>query len=123
MAFAYIAGAAMALLAILFFASTITHAEAPAGLYATIATTSQMAVTPTQSLVIATSSCQSRIISTTASPIMIGFTDAKGFVPTALVGFLQPASTTVAYDAGMYGCGAVRIYSFVNSTITVAEGR
>lgn len=123
LAFAYMAGAATAFLAILFFYSAVTHAEAPAGLASTVATTSQIAVTPTASLVIATSSCNARIISTTASPIMIGFTDNQGFVPTALVGFLQPASTTVSYDAGMYGCGAVRIYSFVNSSITVADSR
>jgi hypothetical protein len=54
---------------------------------------------------------------------MITFTDAQGKVPTATFGVLQAASTTVAYDASQYGCGAVRIYSFVSSAITVQEAR
>jgi hypothetical protein len=44
-------------------------------------------------------------------------------VPTALIGHLQAASTTVSYDSGIYGCNAVRIYSFASSIITVSESR
>lgn len=98
--------------------------SATSGLSATIATTSNPTVgTSPASPVVATSTCTSRIISTLASPIMIGFSDVQGFVPTALIGHPQAASTTVAYDSGLYGCGAVRIYSFAASTITVSETR
>lgn len=90
---------------------------------ATVATTSNPTVTTSASLVFATSTCAARTISTVASPIMITFTDAQGKVPTATFGVLQAASTTVAYDASQYGCGAVRIYSFVSSAITVQEAR
>ena len=104
--------------------STTNQANAAAGqLPATIATTSALTVNTTVSRVFATSSCAARIITTTASPIMIGFTDYQGFIPTALIGHLQAASTTVSYDANMYGCGAVRVYSFVAGTITVSESR
>lgn len=115
----------VAILAIVFAMSTgqAAKASAPSGLIATMATTSSPIVTSTQSLVIATSTCTARVISTTASPIMITFTDVQGKVPSATFGFLQPASSTVAYDGGLYGCGAVRVYSFVSGTITVADSR
>lgn len=98
------------------------HADST-NLPATVATTSNPTVNTTASLVFATSSCVARVISTTASPIMMTFTDAQGKVPTATFGVLQPASTTVSYDASQYGCGAVRIYSFVSGAITVQEAR
>lgn len=120
---AYTAGAVFVLLLLAFFTSQVTKASAPTGLPATIATTSALTVTTTPILAIATSSCSARIISTTASPIMIGFTDAQGFVPSGVQGFLQAASTTVAYDSGQYGCGAVRIYSYVSGSITVSDSR
>lgn len=101
----------------------VANASAPSGLIATMASTSNPVVTTTPSLVIATSTCTARVISTTASPIMITFTDNQGKVPSATFGFLQPASTTVVYDGGQYGCGAVRIYSFVSGAITVADSR
>jgi hypothetical protein len=98
--------------------------SAPSGLPATVATTSPAAVSTTQSLVIGTSSaCASRVISTKASAIMLTFSDAQGQVPTGTYGFVQAASTTVAYDSGLYGCGAVRAYSFASDTITVTETR
>jgi len=54
---------------------------------------------------------------------MVGFSDAQGFVPNVAKGFYQAASTTVAYDSGLYGCDAVRIYSFATQQITVLEAR
>lgn len=103
--------------------SNYAHASAPSGLPSTIATSSNPTVTTTPSLVFATSSCAARIITTVASPIMITFSDNQGKVPSGIFGHLQPASTTVVYDSGQYGCGAVRIYSFVSSAITVSESR
>lgn len=99
------------------------HASAPSGLQATIATTSNPTVNTTAALVIATSSCSARIITTYASPIMITFSDVQGSIPTGLFGHLQAASTSIAYDSGLYGCGAVRIYSFVAQNITVSDSR
>lgn len=98
-------------------------ASAPSGLQASIATTSNPTVTSTAVLVFATSSCAARTISTSASPIMITFSDNQGKVPTGSFGTLQAASTTVTYDSGQFGCGAVKIYSFTSQVITVAEAR
>ena len=90
---------------------------------ATVATTSVIAVSNTQIPVFATSTCASRIISTQASPIMIGFTDAQGFLPSGLQGFLQAASTTVSYPADQYGCKTFRIFGYAATNITVSESR
>lgn len=88
----------------------------------TSATSSAIAVTNTASTVFATSSmCSARIITSYASPLMLTFSDNQGKTPTGVYGHLQPASTTVAYDSGLYGCGAVKIYSFVSQTISVTE--
>lgn len=119
-------GIVVLLSALYLLSTTRAHAEAPSGLYATVATTSVFTVNTTASLVFATTTgggCAARTISTTASPIMIGFSDNQGFVPSALQGFLQAASTTVIYNGGLYGCGAVRVYSFVAGAITVMETR
>lgn len=119
-----------ALIAIGFSAhSQKVSASAPPGIITTIATTSVAAVTATQILVFATSSCSTRIISTTnIDGIRISFTDGvpgtlQGFQPTATQGFWQGASTTVAYDATQYGCGALRVFSGTPQTITVSESR
>lgn len=103
--------------------SPLARAGAPSGLPSTIATTSNPTVGTTAVLVFATSTCASRVVTTVASPVMITFSDAQGKIPTALFGHLQPASTTVAYDSGQYGCGAVRMYGFTSSAITVSESR
>lgn len=97
--------------------------SAPPGAPAQVATTSRAAVTNSASLLFATSSCASRIISTGASAVMLGFSDAQGFAPTGELGLVQLASTTVAYDSGLYGCDAVRIFSYAAQTVTVTESR
>ncbi len=99
------------------------HADASNIIPATVATTSLDAVSSTALLTFATSTCVSRTISTQAGGIMIGFTDAQGFVPSGTQGFWQPASTTVTYDASQYGCKAVRVYSGTAQNITVQEAR
>ena len=100
-------------------------ASAPSGLPATIATTSTVIIGPGNSMTaFATSSCSARIISTVAQPVMLTFTDLAGQSPTGVFGHLQGASTTVAYDSGVYGCNLVRVYGFVASTtITISESR
>jgi hypothetical protein len=121
---ALIAAAYLFAAAYLYFSHPNTsRAEAPTGLQATIATTSVESVTTTPILVFATSTCAARTISTTASPIMITFSDNQSFQPSGIQGFLQAASTTASYNGGLTGCGAMRIYSFVASTISVTESR
>ena len=98
---------------------------APDGLATTVATTSQFAITTSQQILFATSTCDSRIISTRAQPVMLSFSDVQGFVPTAVLGHQQAASTTVVYDASVYGCNAVRVISATPSgdTVTASETR
>jgi hypothetical protein len=116
----YVAGAV--LLSVVYLSST-ANASAPSGLPATVATTSNPTVTATPGRNFATSTCATRIITTSASPIMITFSDFQGDVPTGSFGHLQAASTTVAYDSGQYGCNAVRIYSFTSQSVTLTETR
>lgn len=97
--------------------------SAPSGLQATIATSSNPTVGTTALLVFATSTCSTRIVSTYASPVMMYFSDITGQRPSPTAGHLQAASTTVAYDSGLYGCGAVYMYGFVSTAITVSEAR
>lgn len=103
--------------------ATRVGASAPVGLPTTVATTSNPTIGTTASLLFATSTCDARIITTVASPIMLTFSDVQGKVPTGVFGHLQAASTTVVYDSGQYGCNAVRAYGFVSSAITVTETR
>lgn len=71
-------------------------------------------------------SCANRMITTYANPILLTFatsTDLDQTVaPTATFGHLQAASTTVAYDAGLYGCGVWQAYGYnASTTITISE--
>lgn len=101
-----------------------TFGSAPSGLPATVGTSSLMAVGTTQGIIFATSTCAARIISTPGtSGIMLTFDDSKGAVPTGTLGIWQAASTTVTYDSGQYGCGAVRAFSFAAQNLTVTETR
>lgn len=98
--------------------------SAPAGFVATMSTTSAE-VLPSQvaTTAIATStSCAARVISTTNTQIMLTFNDYNNTAPTATFGYMQPASTTVVYDGGQYGCGRVKVFSVGGATnITVGE--
>ena len=66
--------------------------------------------------------CTTRIISTTNQEIMLSFTDLvvdgniSSTTLTGGVGILQSASTTVAYDSGIYGCGRVTGFSAGGTT-------
>lgn len=122
-----------AILAIIFFIGIATWlvssrepialGSATAGLPASVATTSVETVGTTATMVFATSTCTSRIITTEGSPIMITFSDYAGQSPTGSLGHWQAGSTTVAYDSGLYGCGAVKVYSNPQSVITTTETR
>ena len=87
--------------------------------------------TTTQSTVIASTTagfftkpnsvCSSRVISTASSSIMITFGSTT---PTGINGHWQGASTTVAYDSGLYGCGMWSIWgTSLGSIVTVTEIR
>lgn len=104
------------------------------GLPATIATSTVLTVGTTAITVWSTDasngSCSSRVITTTGKPIMISFGNRPNYpagnratsTASATQGHYQAASTTVAYDASIYGCGTVGIYGFdAASTITVSQ--
>lgn len=72
--------------------------------------------------------CKARVVTTSGlSAVMISFDDipAAGNVGSTTVsgtvGHWQAASTTVAYDAELYGCGTWNAYGYASSTITVSE--
>lgn len=107
--------------------------SASAGLSTTIASSSAMIVGPQNNVRLfpatVRANCSARVISTVAQPIMLYFgssasnaaSDATTTV-SALIGHVQSASTTVVYDAGIYGCGPVGVYGFnASTTITAAE--
>lgn len=100
-------------------------AEDATTLPATIATSSLIAVGPQEvTTIIATTSCTARIITTYANPVMLTFSDVLGQSPSGTFGHLQPASTTVVYDAGEYGCGKVKAYGYTATTsITFTSAR
>lgn len=108
------------------FALRNDHAlgSAPSGLPATVATsTEDQAVTAaTAELLFATSTgCTNRLIGTDNSAIKLTFSDKEGARPTGEIGFPQAASTTVAYDSGLYGCGAIWVYSYGTQGLTITE--
>ena len=90
--------------------------EAPPGMRATDASTSQITIPGnTALLVFASSTCISRIITSAPAQLWISLTDLEE-PPVPGRGHLQNASTTAAYDAGIYGCGLWRIYNSGAST-------
>lgn len=113
----------------LFQETHLAFASAPSGLPATVATTSSIAVgTSTLSTTLfVPSTCSARIITTVAQPIMLSFSAISSTTITQTVGHLQGASTTVAYDSGIYGCGRVNAVgitysaSLASSTIFLTE--
>lgn len=68
--------------------------------------------------------CKSRVITTNGIGVYLSFGDTTGFGSTTLanaVGHWQPASTTVAYDGGLYGCGLLTGYANATTTLTVSQ--
>ncbi len=100
-----------------------TFGSAPVGLATSVASTTSQVVSTTARLLVATSTCDARIITSRAQPLMLTFSDYNGATPTAQFGHLQSASTTVVYDSGQYGCGAVKVYAYGTDSITVTEVR
>lgn len=104
-------------------------ASAPSGLNATVATTSPLTIGPTDAINVplfgatttTNNGCAARVVTTTATPIMLEFTISASTTASGTVGHLQAASTTVVYDGGQYGCGLWTAYAFGTTTITVTE--
>ena len=72
--------------------------------------------------------CKSRIISTDGtSAIRLSFKDIPGAGNVgsttigASIGTIQLASTTVAYDSGIYGCGVWNAWAYASTTLTLTE--
>ena len=114
--------AGIALFAYLFsIQAPAVDASSYAGGVAVVSTSTQITVGVSEAFIIASSTnCAARIISTTASPIMLTFGDQ---VAAGQTGHLQSASTTVAYDGGIYGCGKMHAIGVISGPITVTETR
>jgi hypothetical protein len=109
-------------------------ASAPSGLPATIATTSAYAVGPEEPMVYNYGNnqnrlnCASRIVSTGISAVVLTFGGTSSSTATStlkvgspyLGGHLQLASTTVAYDSGIYGCGFIGLSSYASTSIIIS---
>lgn len=69
--------------------------------------------------------CKSRVITTNNNGILLSFGDLTGFGSTTLAvgaGHYQAASTTVAYDSALYGCGLVSALGLTASgTVTISS--
>lgn len=71
--------------------------------------------------------CGSRVISTGGQFIRFSLGELSPYTiasttVSATIGFIQPASTTVVYDAALYGCGEWWAYGdTASTTISVAQ--
>lgn len=116
--------AASLALALFILTTQQVQGSAPSGLYATVASSTQRNVSGTASMLMATTSnCAARVVTTASSSVMLTFSDHFGQTPSAILGHWQAASTTVAYDAGIYGCDRFSVYSFAPQLITITETR
>lgn len=81
---------------------------APSGLMASVGTSSTIGVGSSTVVTIfeTRNGCAARIITTRSQPINISVGSTS---PTNNIGMYQAASTTVAYDGGLYGCDMWRI--------------
>jgi hypothetical protein len=116
---------ALSVVAVVTQTAFTAQGAAPSGLPAVVGTsTTQHLVAATPTLVFPTSTnCAARVITTASSSIQISFSDKQSLVPGVTAGHMQAGSTTVAYDSGLYGCDAVRIYSWTAQKITIQESR
>lgn len=84
-----------------------------------VATSSLVVVGPQSvNTVAATSSnCVTRIVGTVGTAIQLSF--SQNINPTATVGHVQGASTSIPYNNGDYGCGAITGYAAASTSITI----
>lgn len=128
-----IALSVLALSAILLFKPLYqTYGSAPSGQasHLQVATTTVVGPQDANDTIFSASaddSCKARVVSTTGlSAVMLVFgdpgnNDLSSTTLSGAVGHWQGASTTVAYDSGIYGCGRWSAYSYATQTITVSE--
>lgn len=123
-------GLLLVLLGVDFGNFNLVGASAPSGLPATLYKVTNIEVGPQENTLVFTSTdrCSSRIISTVGTSIMINFaTTSAQATSTAylseFVGHVQGASSTIAYDSGIYGCPAVGIFGVASTTIRITEFR
>lgn len=85
-----------------------------------IASSSLVVVGPAnvQTIAPVASNCVDRVIATVGTAIQVSFSSAVP--PTATAGHVQGASTSVSYNNGDYGCGAITGYAAASTTITVS---
>ncbi|KKR15214.1 MAG: hypothetical protein UT43_C0005G0010 [Parcubacteria group bacterium GW2011_GWC1_39_29] len=104
---------------------------APQGLYSVLAVATTTTVGPQEKKTVFTrnTSCVTRVLSTAGQAIMVLYGDPTNgdlasTTITSMAGHWQGASTTVAYDAGIYGCGRMIVLGVAASTtITATEFR
>lgn len=121
-----LAAAILAVLVVAFSSTNERFGEAPSGIAATFATSSAYVAGTTENRLFATTTaCTARLVTTTSQGVMITFSEKNAIVPTATIGHWQAASTSINYDAGVYGCDSWRVFGGGggNSNLTVAEFR
>ena len=84
--------------------------SSPGDVATTIATSTNFIVVKASRQLFATSTCSARIISTVGEDITILFGTQLGNVPSATLGHVQFASTTVTYPAENFGCGTWNVF-------------
>ena len=76
--------------------------------------------TVTAQMLFATSTdCAARVITTHETAILLAFNDKVASPTPAIGGIFQAASTTATYDAGLYGCGLVKVIGYGDNAITI----
>lgn len=128
--FAFVAMLAT-IISIVSFGPMFAGATAPAGLNAQVSTSTQVTVGPQANTAMPFGTlgagesrwqCAARVISTGQQAIMISFASISSTTLSTTNGFWQPASTTVAYDGGIYGCDYMTIRGLTaSSSINVME--
>jgi len=90
------------------------------GIIPFVSSESDVAVGPQVNLSIAAAAtnCASRIISTASTSLVLAFKSSYSPVSNNR-GVWQAASTTVAYDNAVYGCGAITGFASASSTVNV----
>ena len=97
---------------------------APGGMLTMVATSSTIDATSASRVAFASSTdCTSRVITVpVGGGIRISFADLPGITLSATVGHIQAASTTVTYDAGLYGCGQLTVWGEGDLQVTEFRG-
>lgn len=108
--FSGVSALALVAMAIFWAVSEPAKSSAPPGLQVNVATSSTFLVGNIAKILTATTTCSARIITTTGNAVMLSwYANALQGTSTPIIGTIQAASTTVAYDAETYGCGQMSV--------------